>query len=164
LWNKLSSYKDSSDEDKRKFALVAQNRLKQLEEVAALEKKLLTAKNLTDSQEQKVATWLKSGKELKDADKVWQKFAGDFSERDEGKKRIWFLLAKKQLNDLANPAKTEGARRPDPLADWWFAVLPVTELPNLNDRARIRNTSPKRKRGPPSLALRASVADSRTLI
>ena len=59
LWNKLNNNKESADEDKRKSALVAQNRLKQLDEVAALEKKMRVGKNLTDSKEKEVADWLK---------------------------------------------------------------------------------------------------------
>ncbi len=123
LWNKLVKNKDSSDEDKRKFALVAQERLARLDRVDELEKTLADPKHKPADERETIAVEALRWEKNKDKDKnknarkLWEKLIPEEqSERDDPKTRKWFLLAKKHL--LALPTKS--SRRPDAVP--WFAA------------------------------------------
>jgi serine/threonine-protein kinase len=124
-WGKLGRGKDEKDRDKRSHSWVAQDRLRRLDEVEALEKRLSTLKiKDADERERKAIDALKSEKarEVEKAREQWESLLPPANERDDLKNRPWYLLAKKHLH-LLEQKKT--ARRAPPAPEWRFAARPV---------------------------------------
>lgn len=123
-WGKLAKLKDEKDRNKRSFGWVAQERLKRLEELDALEKKLGDQKyKPADGRETNArAAILQQKTDPENARKKWEQLLPRDAEKDDLKKRPWFLLAKKHLSAL--PAE-KSSRRPDAPAVWFAATQPA---------------------------------------
>jgi serine/threonine-protein kinase len=120
LWKKLQHYKDEAIKpeptsyEQRSFGLLAEHRLKKLDEVEKLDKEL-TKKNFkaaTDREKLAVAAMQEHfAEKTKEAREKWEDLKKRILDRDKAEDRLWWLLAVKHIRSSDPPKDAKDAKK-----------------------------------------------------